>query len=221
MIDGMAMTLRHTDVDILAGEQRLEGILAFRATAPALIVQLERGSSTLKTSRGAFVVDTLNDAGFATLNIALLSREEERKAPEVWRQVATLTTRIDAVLEWLSRQSQLENVPLGMVARDAATAAMIRVAARTKTPLRALASRGGRPDLAGLEPLKALATPLLLVAGELDDEGPGPNQQAFDHLSCARDLAIVKGASHAFEELGTLEEATQHIIGWLRLWLPG
>jgi putative phosphoribosyl transferase len=218
MIHGMGMTLRHTEVDIPADEQRLEGILALRADTPALVVQLERGSSTLKTSRGAFVIDALNDAGFATLNIALLSREEERKAPEVWRQVATLTTRINVVLEWISRQSQLEHVPLGMVARDAATAAMIRVAARAKTPLRALASRSGRPDLAGLEPLKALATPLLLVAGELDDEGPGPNQQAFDHLTCARDLAIVKGASHAFEELGTLEEATQHIVGWFKLW---
>jgi putative phosphoribosyl transferase len=221
MIDVMAMTLRHTEVDIPAGEQRLAGILAHGAGAPALIVQVERGSSTLKTSRGAFVIDALNEAGFATLDVGLLSHEEERKAPEIWRQVATLTTRINAVLEWINRQSALENLPLGMVARDAATAAMIRVAAHAKTPLRALASRSGRPDLAGLEPLKALATPLLLVAGELDDEGPGPNQQAFDHLTCARDIAIIKGASHAFEELGTLEEATQHLVGWFRLWLPG
>jgi putative phosphoribosyl transferase len=221
MIDGMAMTLRQTEVSLPAGEHRLEGILAFRADAPGLIVQLERGSTTLKTSRGAFVIEALSEAGFATLDVGLLSHEEERKTPEIWHQVATLATRINAVLDWIGRQTSLENMPLGMLARDAATAAMIRVAARANTPLRVLASRGGRPDMAGLEPLKALATPLLLVAGELDDEGPGPNQQAFDHLTCARDIAIIKGASHAFEELGTLEEATQHIVGWFRLWLPG
>ena len=219
MMPTMAMRLRDTEVGLPAGEQWLDGFLAHHPQVPALIVHVERGGSTLKTSRGAFINEALEEVGFATLHIGLLSHEDERRAPEIWHQVATLTTRIDAVLEWIDHQPALKKLPLGLLARDAATAAMIRIAARENTPLRALASRGGRPDRAGLEPLKALATPLLLVTGELDEEGPGPNQQAFDHLTCERELAIIKGASHAFEELGTLEEATHRIVGWFQRWL--
>lgn len=215
----MALRLRQTEVGLPAGETWLDGILSHHPDVPALILQVERGGSTLKTSRGAFVVDALKAAGFATLHVGLLSHEEERKAPEVWRQVSTLAARIGAVLEWIEHQPALKTLPLGLAARDAATAAMIRVAARNPAKLGALASRGGRPDLAGLEPLQTLESPLLLVAGELDDVGPGPNQQAYDQLRCECEIAIIKGASHAFEELGTLEEATRHIVTWFQRWL--
>jgi putative phosphoribosyl transferase len=215
----MAMRLRQTEVGLPADGRWLDGILSHHPHVPALIIQVERGSSTLKTSRGAFVVEAMKNAGFATLHVGLLSHEEERKAPEVWHQVATLTTRIAAALEWIEHQPALKDLPLGISARDAATAAVIRVASRDETSIKAIASRGGRPDLAGLEPLKALTTPLLLVAGELDDIGPGPNQQAYDQLKCEREIVIVKGASHAFEELGTLEEASQNIVSWFERWL--
>jgi len=215
----MAMRLRHTEVGLPADGRWLDGILAHHPHVPALVVQVERGGGALKTSRGAFVVDALKEAGFATLHVGLLSHDEERKAPEIWHQVATLTARIAAVLEWIEHQPALRDLPLGISARDAATAAMIRVAARDGAKLKALASRGGRPDLAGLEPLQALATPLLLVTGELDDVGPGPNRQAYDHLKCEREIAVIPGASHAFEELGTLEEATRCIVAWFERWL--
>lgn len=215
------MRLRQTEVGLPADGRWLDGILSHHPHVPGLIVQLERGGGALKTSRGAFVVEALKNAGFATLHVGLLSHEEERKAPEVWHQVATLTTRIAAVLEWISHQPALKELPLGVSARDAATAAMIRVAAKDGAQIRALASRGGRPDLAGLEPLRALTTPLLLVTGELDDIGPGPNQQAYDQLKCEREIVIVKGASHAFEELGTLEEASRNIVSWFQHRLAG
>jgi fermentation-respiration switch protein FrsA (DUF1100 family) len=218
----MAMRLRSTEVGLPADGRWLDGILSHHPHVPALIVQVERGGSTLKTSRGAFVIDALKEADYATLHVGLLSHEEERKAPEIWHQVATLAVRIAAVLEWVEHQPALKDLPLGISARDAATAAMIRVAAKGGTErLKALASRGGRPDLAGLEPLHALTVPLLLVTGELDDTGPGPNQQAYDQLKCAREIAVIKGASHAFEELGTLEEATRRIVGWFQRHLPG
>lgn len=141
----MAMRLRYTEVGLPASEQWLDGILAHHPEVPALIIQLERGGGTLKTSRGAFIKAALEDAGFATLHVGLLSHEDERKAPEIWQQVATLATRINAVLEWIRHQPALKHLSLGMLARDTATAAMIRVAARGSTSLRALASRSGRP----------------------------------------------------------------------------
>lgn len=215
----MAMRLRDTEVGIPADALWLDGILAHHPQVPALIVHVDRGGGTLRNSRGAFINDALKTADFATLHVGLLSHEEARRVPEIWHQVATLTARIDAVLDWVDHQPALKKLPLGLLARDASAAAMIRVAARGDKSLRALASRGGRPDFAGLEPLKALRTPLLLVTGELDDAGPGPNQQAYDHLNCEREIAIIKGASHAFEELGTLEDATQRIVVWFQRWL--
>ena len=215
----MVMRLRQTEVGLPADGRWLDGILSHHPHVPGLILQLERGGSTLKTSRGAFVAETLRNAGFATLQVGLLSHEEERKAPDVWRQVATLTTRIAATIEWIEHQPALKDLPLGIAARDAATAAAIRLASREEASIKAIASRSGRPDLSGLEPLKALATPLLLVAGELDDTGPGPNQQAYDVLKCEREIVVVKGASHGFEELGTLEEASRHIVSWFERWL--
>jgi putative phosphoribosyl transferase len=217
----MAMRLRQTEVGLPADGRWLDGILSHHPHVPGLILQVERSGSTLKTSRGAFITDALRNAGFATLQVGLLSHDEERKAPEVWHQVATLTTRIAAALEWIEHQPALKDLPLGIAARDAATAAVIRVASRDGSTIKAIASRSGRPDLAGLEPLKALATPLLLVTGELDDTGPGPNQQAYDQLKCAREIVIVKGASQSFEELGTLEEASRNIVSWFERWLCG
>ncbi len=216
------MRFRHTEVGLPADGRWLDGILAHHPHVPALIVQIERGGGTLKHSRGAFVVGAFKEAGFATLHVGLLSHDEERRAPEVWHQVATLTTRIAAVLEWINHQPALKDLPIGISARDAATAAMIRVAAKdgTQTQIQALASRAGRPDLSGLEPLQSLTKPLLLVTGELDDVGPVPNQQAYEQVKCERKLVVIKGASHAFDELGTLEEATRHIVAWFRRWLP-
>jgi putative phosphoribosyl transferase len=215
----MAMRFRHTEVGLPADGRWLDGILAHHPHVPALVVQLERGGGTLKNSRGSFVVGAFKEAGFATLHVGLLSHEEERKAPEVWHQVATLTTRIAAVLEWINHQPALKDLPLGISARDAATAAMIRVVAKDGAQIKALASRGGRPDLSGLEPLQSLATPLLLVTGELDDVGPVPNQQAYDQIKCAREIVVIKGASHAFEEPGTLDEATRLLVAWFERWL--
>lgn len=213
------MRLRKTEIGLPADDRWLDGILSHHPQVPALILQVERSGSTLKTSRGAFITDALRNAGFATLQVGLLSHEEERKAPEIWRQVATLTTRIAATLEWISHQPALRDLPLGVAARDAATAAIIRVAARDDTTIKAIASRSGRPDLAGLEPLKALTTPLLLVAGELDDTGPGPNQQAYEQLKCECELVVIEGASQGFEELGTLEKASQTMVAWFDRWL--
>ncbi|HTY03620.1 MAG TPA: alpha/beta hydrolase [Rhodocyclaceae bacterium] len=216
----MAMKLRHTEIGLPAGETWLDGILAHHPEVPGLIVQLERGGAALRTSRGAFINDALKAAGFATFHVGLLSHDEEKRIPEQWHHVAALTSRAYAVLEWIAHQPALAKLPIGMIGRDTAAAAMIRVAAREDTPLKALVSRSGRPDFAGLEPLEALRVPIQFVVGELDEEGPGPNRMAHDRMTCERELVIIPGASHVFEELGTMEEATRHIVEWFQRWMP-
>ncbi len=215
------MRLRHTEVGLPAGEIWLDGILAHSPTAPGLIVVAERSGSTLTTARGAFINAALQEAGFATLHLGLLSHDEERRAPDTWNQVPTLAVRLAAVLEWIRHQPALKDMPLGIAAREAAAAAMIRVAARPPATLRALACRGGRPDLAGMEPLRSLALPLLLVAGERDGETGRQNRQVHDLLVGPKELAVVPGASHSFEEPGALDEASRHLVRWFRRWLAG
>lgn len=216
----MAMKLRHTEIGLPAGDRWLDGILAHHPEVRGLIVLAERSGSTLKTARGAFVANALGDANFATLQLALLSHDEERKSPEVWQQVSGLVPRLAAVMEWIRHQPALKDLPLGMVARDAAAAAMVRIASRGSVPLRALASRAGRPDLAGAEPLRELTTPTLLLVGELDDDTLPRNRQVHELLTCPKELAIVPGASHGFEELGALDSASRMVVDWFRRWMP-
>ncbi len=210
---------RHESVQIRAGDRWLDGLLALPPAPAGCVVLVERGSGTLATSRSAFIAEALVAAGFGTLEVALLTHEEERHAPGTWRHPHSLVPRIEAVLEWISAHGELQTLPLGMLAREDAAAAMIRVAAEGTTALRALACRSGRPDLAGLEPLRTLAMPLLLVVGELDRDTVERNRQAHEVLACPKELAIVAGASHAFEELGTLDEATRKIVVWFSRWL--
>jgi putative phosphoribosyl transferase len=220
MMAAMTMKLRHTEVGLPAGGRWLDGILAHHPQVRGLAILVERSGSTLKTARGAFIADALGAAGFATLQVALLSHDEERRSPEAWRQVSGLVPRLAAVVEWIRHQPALKELPLAIVARDAAAAAMVRVAARGSAPLRALVSRAGRPDLAGIEPLRDLSTPTLLLVGELDDETLPQNRQVHDLLTCPKELSIVRGASHGFEELGALDQASHLIADWLCRWIP-
>lgn len=216
---GMAMKLRHTEVGLPANGYWLDGILAHHPEVPGLVVLAERSGSALATSRGAFLSKAIEDAGFATLHVGLLSREEDRRAPDTWHQVPALTNRLAAVLEWIGHQPALRALPIGITARDAAAAAMVRLPGRACQPIRALASRAGRPDLAGMEHLRALVAPMLLLAGERDAENLPANRQVLERLNCPCELAVVPGASRGFEEPGTLDEAGRILVRWFRRWL--
>lgn len=220
MMPAMAMKMRHTEVGLPADGKWLDGILAHHPEVAGLVVLAERGGGTLATSRGAFLGKALEDAGFATLHVGLLSHEEDRRASDVWHQVPALTQRLAAVLEWIGHQPALRGLALGITARDAAAGAMVRLAGRGGAlPIRALASRAGRPDLAGMEYLRSLAAPMLLLVGELDGDNLPANRQVLERLDCPRELAVVAGASRGFEEPGKLDEAGQILVRWFGRWL--
>jgi hypothetical protein len=212
------MKLRHTEVGLPAGGVWLDGLLAHSPLVGGLVLLAERSGSQLKTARGALFASALQQAGLATLQFGLLSHDEERRSPDTWYQHSTLGPRLSAVLEWVEHQPALKDLPLGLACRDAAAAAMIRIAPRSPT-LRALACRHGWPDLAGTEPLRALELPLLQVVGERDSEGVQRNRQAHELLSCPRELLVVPGASRNFEEPGTLDQASRAMATWFRRWL--
>jgi putative phosphoribosyl transferase len=210
---------RHTEVRLPVGDVWLDGILAYTPAAPALVLLTERTASTLATGRGAFIAGALQEAGFATLQIALLSHEEERHAADHWNQVSLLATRLGACVVWTAQQPGLQSLPCGVLAREAAAGAAIRVAVRKGARIVALACRGGRPDMAGLEALRSLATPLLMLVGEDDEETLPPNRQVEHMLAGTKQLVVIPGASHNFEEPGKLDEATRHIVAWFQRWL--
>lgn len=216
----MAMKMRHTEVGLPAGEQWLDGILGHHPEVAGLVLLAERGGGTLTNSRGAFLSKALEDAGFATLHVGLLSREEDRRSPDTWHQVPLLTSRLAAVLDWIGHQPALRGLALGVTARDAAAGAMVRVAGRGIQPIRALASRAGRPDLAGMEYLRTLVAPMLLLVGEHDGDNLPANRQVSERLACPRELAVVAGASRSFEEPGKLDEAGRILVRWFSRWLP-
>lgn len=215
----MVMKMRHTEIGLPADGHWLDGILAHHPEVPGLVVLAERSGSTLATSRSAFLSKAIEDAGFATLHVGLLSHEEDRRASDIWHQVPTLTNRLAAVLEWIGHQPALRTLPIGITARDAAAAAMVRVLGRASQPIRALASRAGRPDLAGMEHLRTLVAPMLLLVGEHDADNLPANQHVLERLSCPRELVVVPGASRGFEEPGTLDEAGRILVRWFSRWL--
>jgi putative phosphoribosyl transferase len=211
--------LHRTEIGLPSGDVWLDGILTEPRKPPGVVIITERIGRRLDETRGAVIASVLQEVGFATLQVGLLSFEEGQRAPETWNQVPTLCSRITAVATWVRHQPTLKQLPIGIVTRDVAVAAMIRIAAGADAPFRALVGRDGRPDLAGLEPLRNLVIPLLLVVGGRDEENLPANRQAFGHLDGPRKLAIVAGASGGFKEPGALDEAMQHMIGWFVRWL--
>jgi len=210
--------VHQTEVQIAAGDVRLDGLLVVEPASLGLVLMLERSAATLATDRSALIAAALRQAGLSTLQVGMLSHDEERHAPDSWHQVTMLTTRLEAVVAWVSRQPGLRSQPLAVLAREATAAAAVRVAAHRESPFIAIACRGGRPDLAGMEPLRALKTPLLMVAGEYDAALP-PNRQVEQFLAGGCELIVVAGASHTFEEAGALDEASRHFVTWFLRWL--
>lgn len=211
----------HNEIAIQAGDVWLHTRLSHATGDRALVLIAERSAAKMRDSRDAYIAAALNAAGFATLQVALLSRAEEQKAPDTWRNVSLLATRLLAVAEWMRHQPAWEERPAGLLAHGEAAAAMIRAASRCDGVLAALASRSGRPDLAGAEPLRELAQPLLLLVGGNDSTGVDVNRQAQRLLKCANEFVALPGASQNFEEPGMLDQAARRVVAWFERTLGG
>lgn len=212
------MKLRHTEIGLPADEVWLDGYLAHSPAVSGLVLLGERSGRHLQNSRAALYALALQKAGFATLQFGLLTHEEERKYPHFWDQPLRMSARLSAIVEWVLHQPTLKSLPLGLATRDAAAAAMIRIALQ-KPEIRALACRHGRPDLAGADPLRTLITPLLILVGEKDADHLPANRQTAALLSGPHALTVIAGASSRFEEPGTLDAASQSTADWFRRWL--
>jgi dienelactone hydrolase len=216
MIEDDVISISSRHVRIPAGSATLEGDLALPPDARGLVVFAHGSGSGRHSPRNGYVADALNRHGLGTLLADLLTADEEaidRRTRHLRFDIPLLADRLDSILAWTQAERAVEDLPVGCFGASAGAAAALIAAARQAGTVRAVVSRGGRPDLAGAF-LPRVRAPVLLIVGERDPEVLRLNEQALGKLNARSRLATVPGATHLFEEPGTLEEAARLAAAW-------
>lgn len=196
----------------------LPGVLAVPDRAIGIVVFAHGSGSSRNSPRNVLVAEVLNDAGLATLLFDLLTPGEAADRRNVF-DVPLLAGRLASATAWLAETPQTASLPVGYFGASTGAAAALWAAAADPR-VRAVVSRGGRPDLARPR-LAAVRAPTLLVVGGLDSGVLDVNEEARLFLRCECDLRLVPGASHLFEEPGTLETVARLARDWFLRHLRG
>lgn len=202
------------DVRIPLGALELEGRLAVPAGAQGVVLFAHGSGSSRHSPRNRYVASVLQQAGIGTLLFDLLTTAEEHDRRLVF-DVDLLATRLAGVTAWLREQPAAARLPIGYFGASTGAAAALWAAAAPDQDIAAVVSRGGRPDLA-IPRLHHVRAATLLIVGGRDSMVLDLNREAQRHMRCENDLAVVRGASHLFEEPGTLAEAAGLARDWFR-----
>jgi pimeloyl-ACP methyl ester carboxylesterase len=200
------------EIGIPLGRTVLGGNLTVPVGATGLVVFAHGSGSSRFSPRNRFVAGWLNRGGLGTLLFDLLTEIEVSDRARVF-DIPLLARRLTDAVRWLETQPLIPKVPLGLFGASTGAAAALVAAASLPTSIRAVVSRGGRPDLAGDALTRVLAPTLLIVGGD-DRPCIGLNRAALSQLTCPKEMVIVPGAGHLFEEAGTLEQAATLAAGW-------
>jgi dienelactone hydrolase len=177
------------------------------------VVAFAHGSGSSRFSpRNNYVAEALQDAGLATLLFDLLTDDEAKDRANVF-DIPLLAERLIMAADWLGHDAQTEPLPLGYFGASTGAAAALAAAAHAPGRVAAVVSRGGRPDLAGFC-LDKVEAPTLLIVGGHDEQVLELNRAALQQLTCEKELAIVPGATHLFEEAGTLDQVIELARSW-------
>ncbi len=207
------------NVEIDFGGVRLQALLGVPADAEGLVIFAHGSGSSRSSPRNNRVAAALRDAGLATLLLDLLTADEERDRANVF-DVALLASRLSFAADWSVAAPETAHLPVGYFGASTGAAAALVAAAAPRSPVRAIVSRGGRPDLAGAA-LPRVTAPTQLIVGSLDMRVVELNRMAYDRLTGPKELVIVPGAGHLFEEPGTLAQVQDHATRWFRRYLAG
>lgn len=206
---------RSIQVPIGSG-QHLQGDLEIPADALGVVAFAHGSGSSRRSPRNQLVAEELRQGRLATLLIDLLTEEEERVdlvTRELRFDIGLLADRMMSVVDWLASDEETSPLPIGLFGGSTGAAAALMVAARRPARVGAVVSRGGRPDLA--EPvLRDIESPTLLIVGALDAQVIELNEQALAALESEKEIVIVPGATHLFEEPGKLEEVARLARAW-------
>ncbi|MBI1963722.1 MAG: dienelactone hydrolase family protein [Candidatus Rokubacteria bacterium] len=208
-----AERLVHVRVDSLT----LEGALAVPPAAGGIVLFAHGSGSSRKSPRNNFVARELRAGGLGTLLMDLLTPEEDALRATRF-DIDLLTRRLTAATRWLADQPETKALPLGYFGASTGAAAALKAAAALGPDVRAVVSRGGRPDLAAPD-LPRVQAPTLLIVGGLDDVVLDLNRRAYETLTARKELVVVPRATHLFEEPGALEEVARLARDWFTRYL--
>jgi len=195
---------------------KLNADLVVPVDARGLVLFAHGSGSSRHSHRNQFVARILQESAFATLLMDLLTTEEEHvdnQTRELRFDIGLLADRLTATMEWTAQQPTLKHLPIGLFGASTGAAAALVAAARRPDLVRAVVSRGGRPDLAG-EALKKVTAPTMLIVGGYDDAVLVLNEQAKMQMTGEVALKVVPRATHLFEESGALAQVADLAAGW-------
>lgn len=202
---------------IQAKGKQLEGDLVLPPEAKSLVLFAHGSGSSRHSPRNRHVAEVLQQVGIGTLLFDLLTPQEDALADNRF-DIELLTRRLIAATRDLRERPQTSKLSLGYFGASTGAAAALQAAAELGPQIRALVSRGGRPDLA-MEVLDRVQAPTLLIVGGYDDVVITWNQEAYERLRCTKRLEIVPGATHLFEEPGKLEAVAALARDWFEKYL--
>lgn len=208
-------------VRIPVGHIVLEGDLVVPQEAHGIVLFAHGSGSSRRSPRNRAVAQVLQQAGLATLLFDLLTKEEESVdivTREFRFDIELLTDRLAGSTRWVKQNPDFAQFRVGYFGASTGAAAALMAAAELPNDVAAIVSRGGRPDLAG-EALPKVTTPTLLLVGGDDTPVIELNEQALRKMKSVKQLVIVPGATHLFEEPGTLEAVARHAAGWFTRYL--
>ena len=211
------MASRELEIDIPVDHDRVTGTLVMPDQSRGLVLFAHGSGSSRFSPRNRFVADSLHRAGFGTLLLDLLTPDEERIDAATGRlrlDIDLLAHRVIAATDWLAADKIVPSAHLGYFGASTGAAAALIAAAQRPAEVGAVVSRGGRPDLAGAA-LARVRTPTLLIVGGDDTGVIELNQEAWRALGAERkEIQLVPGATHLFEEPGALEEVARLATEW-------
>lgn len=200
------------NIHIPVGSVTLEGRLDVPEHADRMIIFSHGTGSSRFSPRNQYVAGLLNEKGMATLLVDLLTSRESITHTARF-DIALLTQRLAAVTNWIREQPVFRNYHIAYFGASTGAASALGAASIMPGNIRAVVSRGGRPDLA-FRSLPLVQAPVLLIVGSLDDEVLDLNREASARLRCPNELIIIDGASHLFEETGKLQEVAELAADW-------
>jgi hypothetical protein len=216
---GIEVKLRKTTISIPAEHAWLDGELSHAPDVRGLAAILRPAGSDPARSRELEIAQVLQQAGYATLVINLLTTYEESRDPDARYNVPQMANRVVAVADWIGHQPPLAGLAVGLLASDTACGAAIRAAWKAPAPFAAIVCAAGRPDLAGATPLNALSVPIRLVVGS-EDPHAAMLRNAFEHVGGPRDWQTLDDAGEDFADTITLQRFARLAGEWLDANLP-
>jgi alpha-beta hydrolase superfamily lysophospholipase len=205
-------------VQITGAGVLLNGDLVLHKDAKGLVIFAHGSGSSRHSVRNKYVASVLRAHGLATLLLDLLTEAESEWTDKRF-DIDLLAQRLTLAESWVKQQDETKQLPIGYFGSSTGAAAALQSAAVLGDEIKAVVSRGGRPDLAR-EYLAKVTAPTLLLVGGYDDEVIELNEQAYALLNCEKEMAIIPGATHLFEEAGTLEQVAELAAQWFVKQLP-